>query len=64
MARHVGKLYFGCEQCHQAVARHRVDGVRYCCKCYIRAGFDPADWHPDCVAEFKRKQEQASAQCP
>lgn len=30
------------------------EAKRLCCKCYIKAGNTPADWHPDCMREAGR----------
>jgi hypothetical protein len=30
----------------------KVNGVPLCCECYVAAGHEPADWHPDCVAAY------------
>ena len=39
-----------CIQCSQRLARHNVSGKRLCCECYVGAGHEPADWHPECMA--------------
>jgi hypothetical protein len=42
------------------LARHRVNGDRLCCHCYVRRGYPPATWHPECVAAAaaRRKNER------
>jgi hypothetical protein len=39
-----------CSRCRRHLARHRVHGTRLCCECYVRAGYEPASWHPECMA--------------
>jgi hypothetical protein len=36
-----------CQQCHRRWARHRDNG---CCECHVKAGRQPAEWHPECLA--------------
>ena len=45
-----GKRLKICAQCSQRLARHFVNGKRLCCYCYVAAGQQPADWHPECMA--------------
>jgi hypothetical protein len=45
----VGIDGYMCCRCRQRVGRHLVDGVRLCCKCYVFAGHEPAEGHPECV---------------
>jgi hypothetical protein len=45
-----GKRLKLCARCGQRLARHRANDVRLCCECYVRAGHEPAQWHPDCMA--------------
>jgi hypothetical protein len=47
---YVGTRGYRCCKCWQHLARHRVNGDRLCCECYVKAGHAPADWHPDCMA--------------
>jgi len=53
---HIGKLLRGCEVCERSASHHRVYGTRMCCKCYVRAGYAPAEWHPQCMAEAAAKK--------
>jgi hypothetical protein len=39
-----------CRQCHRRWARHHADGHWLCCECHVKAGYQPAEWHPDCMA--------------
>jgi hypothetical protein len=47
-----GKRLKLCSRCGQRLARHRAKDVRLCCECYVDAGYEPADWHPDCRAAY------------
>jgi len=38
-----------CVNC-QRLGPHLVNGWRMCCHCYVRAGHEPAEWHPECMA--------------
>ena len=42
------------KSCHSYRGADSSYGERLCCKCYIKAGGTPADWHPDCVQESSR----------
>jgi hypothetical protein len=49
-----------CSRCSVRLARHRVNGDRLCCHCYVGRGYPPATWHPDCVAAaaaFRKPQK-------
>lgn len=37
--------------CCGTAASHRVGAIVTCCRCYVRAGNPPADWHPACMKE-------------
>lgn len=47
-----------CDQCHALPPAHivwlLVTPVRFrlCCRCYVRSGSAPADWHPLCVKTY------------
>jgi hypothetical protein len=47
-----GKRLKLCSRCSQRLARHRAKDVRLCCECYVDAGYEPADWHPDCRTAY------------
>jgi hypothetical protein len=38
-----------CVKCRQRAGRHRVNGERLCCECYVGAGHEPAEFHPECM---------------
>jgi hypothetical protein len=44
--------YRWCRKCVEGEARHKVNGVPLCCECYVAAGHEPAEWHPDCTAAY------------
>jgi hypothetical protein len=49
-----------CSRCAVRLARHRVNGDRLCCDCYVGRGYPPAEWHPDCMAaaaELRKARE-------
>jgi hypothetical protein len=48
----VGKRGYRCYKCGEREARHKVNGVPLCCECYVAAGHEPADWHPNCMAAY------------
>jgi hypothetical protein len=48
----VGTNGYRCRKCGQPAARHRVNGEWLCCKCYVRAGYQPAEWHPECMEGY------------
>jgi hypothetical protein len=48
----VGKRGYRCYKCGEREARHKVNGVPLCCECYVAAGHEPAEWHPDCTAAY------------
>jgi hypothetical protein len=39
-----------CVKCSQRAGRHLVNGERLCCECYVGAGHEPAEFHPECTA--------------
>jgi hypothetical protein len=39
-----------CVKCCQRAGRHSVNGARLCCECYVSAGHEPAEFHPECMA--------------
>jgi hypothetical protein len=41
-----------CTKCG-GVALHRVNDTLLCCECYVKAGYSPADWHPDCMSVYR-----------
>jgi len=45
----MGKRLKLCSRCNQRLARHSVNGEQLCCYCYVAAGRQPADWHPECM---------------
>jgi hypothetical protein len=54
-----GTSYWGhqCRQCHRRSARHHADGHWLCCECHVKAGHQPAEWHPECIAAAAALQE-------
>jgi hypothetical protein len=45
----VGINGYMCRRCQKRVGRHLADGARLCCRCYVFAGHEPAEWHPECM---------------
>jgi hypothetical protein len=41
---------YWCHKCHRRFARHRVNGHWLCCECHVKAGHQPAEWHPEYMA--------------
>jgi hypothetical protein len=39
-----------CVKCSQRAGRHLVSGERLCCECYVNAGHEPAEFHPECIS--------------
>jgi hypothetical protein len=44
--------YRWCRKCGKGEAPHKVNGIILFCECYVAAGYEPADWHPDCRAAY------------
>ena len=44
----------GCDNHPKEKYMHRAGEKRLCCKCYIEAGYPPADWHPKCMAAYAK----------
>jgi len=57
----VGKRLKICAQCSKRLARHSADGKRLCCYCYVAAGNEPADWHPECMAAAAALRDASDA---
>jgi hypothetical protein len=41
---------YSCGMCERPSARHRYLGQWLCCMCHVKAGYQPAEWHPECMA--------------
>ncbi len=54
-----------CDTCHKNPPSHDLYGVlnkrQLCCRCYVREGNLPADWHPDCMNEWRVLQAERTA---
>jgi hypothetical protein len=46
----VDALEYPCRNCRRPLGRHRVNGSWLCCECHVKAGHQPAEWHPECMA--------------
>ena len=47
-----------CDNCGNPETKHTVGAVRWCCECYVRAGYPPADWHYNCMRVFKELKNE------
>lgn len=50
----------GCYRC-ELPASHKIYrgniGERLCCACYVAGGYAPADWHPECMRQYRLRRE-------
>ncbi len=44
-----------CDKCDSPKPLHSVGDKRICCRCYVVDGNPPADWHPVCMDEYRKK---------
>lgn len=46
-----------CDECGVNISMHSEGDKRLCCSCYIEGGGIPADWHIECMKQYKIKEE-------
>jgi len=54
-----------CDSCRERPAMHEESswwkdppGRLLCCRCYIKEGGDPADWHDECMEAYKELRKK------
>lgn len=48
-----------CCVCKKKPSNHSVGDRRLCCKCYVKEGHAPADWHRGCMEAYKMVKDKS-----